>query len=174
MKLYSLFIIISVSIATFFKASKPKEILPENANINMFWNNFITAVHQGEAQKFVSDSVRCYDCFQNTNTEKQVFKNLKKTNKYWQFKVYKDLVYVKRDTFLQNDIPVFFNTELSASLSADDIIAVKREHNTDTVYEILLNTTQSSKITESTCVQYGFIFTKTAEDYKLSEMYIIP
>lgn len=136
------------------------------------WQQFLAAIEQRDIPKIktlLSDKIRCYECLENTPSEQKEMEYLRDSIENWYDKIYNDLVYIPRDTFINEDLELIFTKEFITILSTHKTLFSRKEENG---YVVLVTTV--APVTGHEGMQHSFHFKKTKEGYRFEEIGTIP
>lgn len=144
--------------------------------VPVMWASFLSdlAAEDKEAFKKASaETIRCYDCLENTQSEVQHMNLLRENDSLWYSKIYEDLIYIPIDSFIANDYDILFNPKFVNILQENETIISSEETNGVTYAHILVTTTLPTAFFEG--AQHIFSFVKNEDDvWKLNEIGTIP
>jgi len=145
-------------------------------DVSVIWASFLSdlTVEDKEAFKEASvETIRCYDCLENTPSEVQHMNLLRENDSLWYSKIYDDLIYIPIDTFIANDYDILFNSNFINILKENETIISSEETNGVTYAHILVTTTLPTAFFEG--AQHIFSFVKNEDDvWKLNGIGTIP
>lgn len=136
-----------------------------------FLNNLETK-NKVAFKKASGETIYCYDCLENTPAEMEKMNLMRDTDSLWYDKIYKDLVYIPIDSFIQNDYDIFFNPKFVQLLKENEtLIRYNKESGIDRLH-IYVTTTPPTAFYEGG--QHSFSFSKMNDEWKLTEINTIP
>ncbi|WP_164674188.1 hypothetical protein [Maribacter litoralis] len=145
-------------------------------DVTVMWASLLSdlAAEDKEAFKEASaETIRCYDCLENTPSEVQHMNLLRENDSLWYSKIYEDLIYIPIDSFIANDYDTLFNPKFVKILQENETIISSEETNGVTYAHILVTTTLPTAFFEG--AQHIFSFVKNEDDvWKLNEIGTIP
>lgn len=139
------------------------------------WSHFLNTLETNDKMAFKkasAESIRCYDCLENTPSEAQQINILRETDSLWYDKIYDDLIYIPIDRFIDNDFDILFNPQFAQILRDNDISFFEDNKNDVIKVHILVTTTPPSENFEGG--QHSFSFTKMNDKWKFTEIGTIP
>jgi len=145
-------------------------------DVTVMWTSFLSnlAAEDKEAFKNISgETIRCYDCLENTPSEAQQMNFLRENDSLWYDKIYDDLIYIPIDSFIANDYDILFNPKFINILQENETVISSEETNGIKYTHILVTTTPPTAFFEGG--QHMFSFEKTTDgDWKFYEISTIP
>tara|TARA_R110002051_G_scaffold4043_1_gene21388 strand:+ start:26248 stop:26769 length:522 start_codon:yes stop_codon:yes gene_type:complete len=154
---------------------KQEKKLPDNEVSNL-WSHFLNTLEKNDKvafKKASNETIRCYDCLENTPSEVQKMNLLRDTDSLWYDKIYDDLINIPIDQFIKNDFDILFNPQFVKILRDIDISFLEDNENEVKTVHILVTTTPPTAKFEG--AQHSFSFTKTIDGlWKLNEISTIP
>lgn len=145
-------------------------------DVTVMWTSFLSklAAEDKEAFKNTSgETIRCYDCLENTPSEAQQMNFLRENDSLWYDKIYDDLIYIPIDSFIANEYDILFNPKFINILQENETVISSEETNGIIYTHILVTTTLPTAFFEGG--QHMFSFEKTTDgDWKFYEISTIP
>ncbi|WP_430429490.1 hypothetical protein [Maribacter litoralis] len=145
-------------------------------DVSVIWASFLSDLTTEDKEAFKkasAETIRCYDCLENTPSEVQHMNLLRENDSLWYSKIYDDLIYIPIDTFIANDYDILFNPTFINILQENETIISSEETNGVTYAHILVTTTLPTAFFEG--AQHFFSFVKNEDDvWKLNEIGTIP
>lgn len=145
-------------------------------DVSVMWASFLSDLTTEDKEAFKdasAETIRCYDCLENTPSEVQHMNLLRENDSLWYSKIYDDLIYIPIDSFIANDYDILFNPNFINILKENETIISSEETNGVTYAHILVTTTLPTAFFEG--AQHIFSFVKNEDDvWKLNEIGTIP
>lgn len=150
----------------------------EEILIQSDWKEFVSAAEKKDRkilENMTLDSIRCYLCLENTEDEYAEIDRLRETSKDWFDIIYKDRIYIARNRFIKEDVPLLFNEKMIKRIKTGDTGFYERDIDGILYFEILVTTTEPNEVAIGhEGGQHAFLFKKTSDGYKLAEINTIP
>ena len=167
--LFALLLIIS------FFSCKPEKKESDN-EVHAMWTSFLSNLDAQDKVAFKNasgEAIRCYDCLENTPSERQKMNILRGKDSLWYKKMYETLIYIPIDSFTANDYDILFNPQFVNILQENETKIIRDETNDITYAHILVTTTLPTLNFEG--AQHSFSFVKGNDgQWKLNEINTIP
>jgi len=145
-------------------------------DVSVMWASFLSDLSAEDKEAFKKasgETIRCYDCLENTPSEVQYMNLLRENDSLWHSKIYEDLIYIPIDSFIDNDYDILFNPTFTNILQENETIFSSEETNGITYAHILVTTTLPTAFFDG--AQHIFSFVKNEDDvWKLNEIDTIP
>ena len=145
-------------------------------DVSVMWASFLSDLTTEDKEAFKeasAETIRCFDCLENTPSEVQHMNLLRENDSLWYSKIYDDLIYIPIDSFIANDYDILFNTTFINVLQENETVISSEKTNGVTYAHILVTTTLPTAFFEG--AQHIFSFVKNEDDvWKLNEIGTIP
>ena len=153
------------------------DIWLEATPFQVYWSNFLknlSTIDCTKMTKMFASKIRCYICLENTSKERDELDTFR-ASKDWYSKLYNEKIYVNKEHFCKEDIPLIFTTNFMKKLRKNETIYHKIDENSSLDFEVVVTITQPNEIAlghEGT--QHTFYFKNTLDGYKFSGIDTIP
>ncbi|SNR53074.1 hypothetical protein SAMN04488009_2169 [Maribacter sedimenticola] len=146
-----------------------------NDELSTMWSSFLSDLAARDKVAFKNASgnvIRCYDCLENTPTEREYISRLRDTDSLWYETIYQDLIYISVDSFIAKDYDIMFNKPFINLLRTNETIQLMDTIDDTITADILVTTTPPTLNFEG--AQHSFTFIKTNAGWKFKEVATIP
>ena len=159
-----------------FSSSCKQEKKASGDDVTNMWTSFLSDLEAEDKEAFKNSSaetIRCYDCIENTPSEVQQMSILREQDSLWYDKIYDDLIYIPIDSFIANDYDILFNPQFINILQENETVYLSEQKEGVTYAHILVITTPPTAFFEGG--QHSFLFVKEPNGFfKLTEISTIP
>ncbi|SIQ89574.1 hypothetical protein [Maribacter ulvicola] len=173
MKLTLNVFVILLTITSF--SCKQEKQLPNN-EVSKMWSQFLRDLEINDKvafKKASGETIRCYDCLENTPSEMKKMSLLRENDALYYNKIYDNLIYIPIDSFIANDYDILFNPQFINILQENETIIVREVTEGKTYAHILVTTTLPTAFFEGGQHNFSFIKIKDGQ-WRLNEISTIP
>ena len=146
-----------------FSSSCKQEKKASGDDVTVMWTSFLSDLKAEDKEAFKNSSaetVRCYDCLENTPSEAHQISILRELDSLWYVKIYEDLIYIPIDSFIANDYDILFNPQFISILQQNETIYLSEQKEGVTYAHILVTTRPPTAFFEGG--QHSFFICKRA------------
>lgn len=169
------FIITSLFFLIISYTSKAQTSEQSEKEIKAVWYTFLDAVSSKDFaifKKLSNKKIRCYNCPENTEAEREKIYTLRKTDTLWYDKLYNDLIYIPVDHFIENDFEIIFTPSFIKKLKEKKTLYHQNSIDGVDYYEVFVTTLEPKNDHDGG--QHNFQFKKVNGKWVFNEIGTIP